>query len=83
MFGLIGSSYVCHKLGCFKRKTLEYYQDQEEEARQAAPLAPTNETVSQSETDDKSDQLAEEKMFLDDGEVSGSSPPTDTMEVLE
>lgn len=83
MFGLIGSSYLCHKLGCFKRKTLEYYQEQEEEALQAAPLAPTNGTVSQSETDNKTDLLAEENMHLDDGEASGSSPPTDTMEVLE
>ncbi|KAL3067537.1 hypothetical protein OYC64_017292 [Pagothenia borchgrevinki] len=80
---LIIITVIMFKLGCFKRKTLEYYQDQEEEALQAPPLAPTNKTVSQSETDDESDQLAEEKMFLDDGEASGSSPPTDTMEVLE
>ncbi|XP_010782102.1 integrin alpha-M [Notothenia coriiceps] len=80
---LIIITVIMFKLGCFKRKTLEYYQEQEEEALQAAPLAPTNETVSQSETDDKSDQLAEENMLLDDGEASGSSPPTDTMEVLE
>ena len=26
------SSFFCHKLGCFKRKTLEYYQEQEERA---------------------------------------------------
>ncbi|KAF3851882.1 hypothetical protein F7725_005237 [Dissostichus mawsoni] len=66
---LILITVIMFKLGCFKRKTLEYYQEQEEEALQAAPLAPTNETVSQSETDDKSDQLAEEKIPLDDGEI--------------
>ncbi|KAI4832766.1 hypothetical protein KUCAC02_015715 [Chaenocephalus aceratus] len=80
---LIIITVIMFKLGCFKGKTLEYYQEQEEEALQAAPLGPTNGTVSQSETDNKSDLLAEEHMHLDDGEASGSSPPTDTMEVLE
>ncbi len=78
-------SCVCRKLGCFKTKTLEYYQEQEQQAALDAgtPIelseAPTNGIVSQSETDSKSDQPSEEKTLLDDG----STPLTDTEEGLD
>lgn len=77
-------SCVCRKLGCFKRKTLEYYQEQEEEAalQDGTPSeltnAPTNGIVNVSETDGKSDQTLEEKTLLDDG----STPLADTEEEL-
>ncbi|KAK5866566.1 hypothetical protein PBY51_020749 [Eleginops maclovinus] len=80
---LIIITVIMFKLGCFKRKMLKDYQEQEDEALQAAPIVPTNGTFNQSEIDDESDYLEEEKVFLNDVEVSGSSSPTDTMEVLE
>lgn len=47
-------SSVCHKMGCFKRKTLEYYQEQEEEA-ELNTGTPT-----------KSDQSLEDKTLLEE-----------------
>ena len=42
-FGLMFFSCVCHKLGCFKRKTLEYYQEQEEALQAGNPLLEDDE----------------------------------------
>ncbi|XP_037617269.1 integrin alpha-D isoform X1 [Sebastes umbrosus] len=86
---LIIITVIMFKLGCFKRKTLEYYQEQEEEAALQAGTptestpAPSNGKVSQSETDGKSDQPSEDKTLLDDGEANGSTPPADTEEGLD
>ncbi|XP_070775265.1 integrin alpha-L [Enoplosus armatus] len=83
---LIIITVIMFKLGCFKRKTLEYYQEQEEEAAlqagtptESTPV-PTNGKVSQSQTDPE-----EEKTLLDDGEANSStpSPPADTKEGLD
>ena len=69
-------SSVYNKLGCFKRKRPEDYEEEEDEAPSKAenpPLlapAPTNGTVSQSETD----QPSEGKTLLGDGEANGATP---------
>ncbi|XP_029293609.1 integrin alpha-X [Cottoperca gobio] len=68
---LIMITVIMFKLGCFKRKTLEYYQ-------KTGGLA-----VSQSETHGKFDQPAEEKWLLDDDEGSGSPPQVDAVEGLD
>lgn len=75
-------SCVCRKLGCFKRKTVEYYQEQEEEAALQAGTptdAPANGIFNQSETDDKFDQLSVEKSLLDDD----GTLPAETEEGLD
>ncbi|KAM7009680.1 integrin alpha-L [Tautogolabrus adspersus] len=74
---LIIITVIMFKLGCFKRKTLEDYQA-EDDALQAdtcieyTPLS-TSQKVSQSEAEDKSDQSPEEKKLVDDGEANGNS----------
>ena len=90
--GLLGfswinfSSFFCHKLGCFKRKTLEYYQEQEERASLQAggdtDLTSdfTEGTASHSQANGKSD---EEKDLLDLGQADGATQPGDTKEELD
>nr|ASU50959.1 integrin alpha-L [Epinephelus coioides] len=80
---LIIIAIIMFKLGCFKRKTLEYYQEMEEEATHQAgtptksTTAPTQGADSHSETDNKPDPPPEEKTLLDDGETNGSIQPAD------
>ncbi|GLD61092.1 integrin alpha-L-like protein [Lates japonicus] len=81
---LIITIIMC-KMGCFKRKRF-YTEEEEENALQAYPEstpAPTNGLINQPETEDKSDQLSEDKMLLDDGEAGDSTPLADTKEGLE
>lgn len=80
---LIIIAIIMFKLGCFKRKTLEYYQEMEDEATRQADT-PTKSTTastqgadSHSETDNKPDPPPEEKTLLDDGETNGSIQPAD------
>ncbi|KAF7666949.1 hypothetical protein LDENG_00083350 [Lucifuga dentata] len=70
---LIIITVIMCKLGCFKRKTLEYYQEQEEKVSpqpdtptQSKP-ALTNTLDDQSQTN-KPDQTTEAKPLLDSGE---------------
>lgn len=90
--GLLGfsrnncSSFFCHKLGCFKRKTPEEFQERDERASvQAASsmdLTPAIKggTASQSQTNGKPD---EEKELLDDGEAGRATQPGDTKKDLD
>ncbi|XP_073333208.1 integrin alpha-L-like [Pagrus major] len=83
---LIIITVIMFKLGCFKRKTLEYYQEQEERASlqacadMACAPALTEGIASQSQTNGKSD---EEETRLDDGEADGATRPADTKEQLD
>ncbi|KAM4611701.1 integrin alpha-M isoform 2-T2 [Polymixia lowei] len=64
---------VMFKMGCFKRKTLQYYQDQdmdnsaEEKNDQPDTPAATDMSDGQSRTDAKSNETAEAKPLLDNG----------------
>lgn len=90
--GLLGfsrnncSSFFCHKLGCFKRKTPEEFQERDERASvQAASsmdLTPAIKggTASQSQTNGKPD---EENELLDDGEADRATQPGDTKKDLD
>lgn len=72
-------------MGCFKRKRF-YTEEEEENALQVyseSTPAPTNGLINQPETEDKSDQLSEDKMLLDDGEAGNSTLLADTKEGLE
>ncbi|XP_071359889.1 integrin alpha-M [Trachinotus anak] len=83
---LIIIGIIMFKLGCFKRRYTRDMMEEEEEAtfQTESTPAPTNGQLSQSETEDKSDQLSEEKQLLDDCEANGSKPPAeDTDEELE
>ncbi|KAM9314473.1 integrin alpha-M [Pholidichthys leucotaenia] len=81
---LIIIAIVMFKLGCFKRKTLQYYQEQEEEdgLQDLAPV-PTNGAINQSESDKKPDEQQEKTKFLDDIEANGSPMPDDILKELE
>ncbi|XP_031723040.1 integrin alpha-L isoform X1 [Anarrhichthys ocellatus] len=85
---LIIITVIMFKLGCFKRKTLEYYQEQDYDAAlqvdtpTQSTSAPTKEIVSQSETNGKCEP-SEEDALLDDGEANDSTPPADTEEGLD
>ncbi|XP_078121540.1 integrin alpha-M [Sander vitreus] len=57
---------IMFKLGCFKRKTPDYCEDQEENTALQSPTDTTNGIVIQSETDCISDQLSEDRNPLDD-----------------
>ncbi|KAM9857426.1 integrin alpha-L [Aulostomus maculatus] len=80
---LIIIAVIMKKLGCFKRKTVEYYQKLEGQAALQASAPPetgpaqSNGTGSQS----KSDQLAEEKSLLE--KVDDSHPSADTEIALD
>lgn len=90
--GLLGfsqnncSSFFCHKMGCFNRKTVEDFQEQEEkaslEAATSMDLTPAvkERTASQSQTNGKPD---EEKELLDDGEADRATQPGDTKKDLD
>ncbi|XP_072240244.1 integrin alpha-M [Leuresthes tenuis] len=58
---LIILTIILYKLGCFKRKTVEYYQQQEnkaslqDDASSGCSNSPTNGLLAQSETDSKPD----------------------------
>uniref|UniRef100_A0A4W6DAR3 VWFA domain-containing protein n=1 Tax=Lates calcarifer TaxID=8187 RepID=A0A4W6DAR3_LATCA len=81
---LIITIIMC-KMGCFKRKRF-YTEEEEENALQVyseSTPAPTNGLINQPETEDKSDQLSEDKMLLDDGEAGNSTLLADTKEGLE
>ncbi|XP_036940730.1 integrin alpha-L-like isoform X2 [Acanthopagrus latus] len=83
---LIIITVIMFKLGCFKRKTLEYYQEQEERASLQAggdtDLTSdfTEGTASHSQANGKSD---EEKDLLDLGQADGATQPGDTKEELD
>ncbi|XP_034739021.1 integrin alpha-X-like [Etheostoma cragini] len=70
---------IMFKLGCFKRKRLEYCEVQEEETapQDGIPAKSTTGTTqgicSHSETDSKSDQLSAHQSLLDDGEANCST----------
>ncbi|XP_031140267.1 integrin alpha-D isoform X2 [Sander lucioperca] len=64
---------IMFKLGCFKRKTPDYCEDQEEKTALQPPTDTTNGIVIKSETDCISDHSSEDKN-LDDGEAKGSTP---------
>uniref|UniRef100_A0A8C6MJH4 Integrin alpha-L-like n=1 Tax=Nothobranchius furzeri TaxID=105023 RepID=A0A8C6MJH4_NOTFU len=74
---LIILTVIMWKLGCFKRKTMEYYQEQEDkvswENGSPANFNPdfSSRMMSISETDKKSDQLPEEKQLLDAEKTNG------------
>ncbi|XP_035515426.1 integrin alpha-M [Morone saxatilis] len=80
---LIIITIIMFKLGCFKRKTLEYYQEQEEEAATQADTpteitpTPTNGTVNQSEAASKPDQPAEETKLLEEDEENAPTQSAD------
>ncbi|XP_070684031.1 integrin alpha-X [Pempheris klunzingeri] len=78
---LIIITVIMFKLGCFKRKTREYYEEQEEEALQAG--SPTESTPAPTNGIKNPDQPSEEKKLLSDGEATGSAPPRDTEEALD
>ncbi|XP_034044085.1 integrin alpha-X [Thalassophryne amazonica] len=85
---LIIITVILCKLGCFKRKTQEYYQQQNATSPQTASLLENNSAVtptsaSQSETDGKPDQPAEEKLVLDNGNADSSISPDSTEKELE
>ncbi|XP_019735483.1 integrin alpha-M isoform X1 [Hippocampus comes] len=62
---LILVTCIMYKLGCFKRKTVQYYQEQEEEAvHQMGNAAQDNGLASQH----ASEPLAEEKTLLEDNQ---------------
>ncbi|XP_026159746.1 integrin alpha-M [Mastacembelus armatus] len=77
---LIIITVIMLKLGCFKRKSLEYYQEQEDEAAcQAATnpeysLAVTEETDHQPKTDDESVKPLEATNLLDNGDSNSNTP---------
>ncbi|XP_008292527.1 integrin alpha-X [Stegastes partitus] len=81
---LIIITVIMFKLGCFKRKTQEYYQELDQEAASTAGVA-TNGSTSKPESDDKLPQSPEEKKLLEAGEeeedAATKSPaaPTDEM----
>ncbi|KAM3864688.1 integrin alpha-L [Diretmus argenteus] len=64
---------IMFKMGCFKRKTVEYYQEMEDKTADE-PAAPEmsepakTDNNSQSETDSKSDQTVGEKLLVNDGD---------------
>ncbi|KAA8594504.1 hypothetical protein FQN60_011639 [Etheostoma spectabile] len=80
---------IMFKLGCFKRKTLEYCEGQEEETapQDGIPAKSTTGTTvgicSHSETDSKSDQPSEHQSLLDDGEANCSTSSVQSKEELE
>ncbi|KAM6941946.1 integrin alpha-L [Lycodopsis pacificus] len=85
---LIIITVIMFKLGCFKRKTLEYYQEQDDDTAALQAGTPTQSTsaptnVSQWETNGKCDEPSEEDALLDDGEANDSTPPADTEEGLD
>ncbi|XP_076583441.1 integrin alpha-M-like [Chaetodon auriga] len=77
---LIIITVIMWKMGCFKRKTIEDYENQARRASLSAgtptELTPAlkHRSPSQSEGDGKSDQPSEEKI-LDDGEANITTPP--------
>ncbi|XP_034388003.1 integrin alpha-M isoform X2 [Cyclopterus lumpus] len=85
---LIIITVIMFKLGCFKRRTMEYYQEQEDGAAlqpgsaTQPTSAPTSGLVSQSETNGQHDKPTEEISLLDDGEAKSNSTTADTEEEL-
>ncbi|XP_069024357.1 integrin alpha-X-like [Embiotoca jacksoni] len=85
---LVIITVIMFKLGCFKRKTVDYYLEQEEKASLQActfaesALVPTNGAIVKSEADDESEP-PEVKKLLDDGEANGSPPAVDAEDGLE
>ncbi|XP_068444941.1 integrin alpha-D [Clinocottus analis] len=78
---LIIITIIMFKLGCFKRKTLEYYQKNSQPGTPTqSRAASTSGLVSQPETNANCDKPAEEITLLDDGEANNSSPPAETKE---
>lgn len=65
-------------MGCFKRKTSEYFQEQADrdsiQNENDAPKTPvaSNETTTVLETDEKSNPAPENKTLLDNDEANGS-----------
>ncbi|XP_054460569.1 integrin alpha-D [Anoplopoma fimbria] len=77
---LIIITVIMFMLGCFKRKSPNYHEEQENDALLSGipTPAPTNGFSSPSETNSKSEEPPEENALLDDGEANDSSPPADT-----
>lgn len=75
---LIIITVVMFKLGCFKRKTLEYYQEHEDDgaAPQTTP-APAAGPLGQSEANGKHVAPREEVTLLGGGEANGGAPPAE------
>ncbi|KAM6940479.1 integrin alpha-L-like [Xenentodon cancila] len=69
---------IMFKLGCFKRKTIEEFEEEHEKAshqEDKATLAPFSGVTTKSESDDKSDDTAEEKAFLGNSTTELTSAP--------
>ncbi|XP_037546385.1 integrin alpha-D [Nematolebias whitei] len=73
---MIVITVVMFKLGCFKRKTIQDYQEQDDqvsvEDNKETSLAPGNGMTTVSETEEKSHPAPEEKTLLDASETNGS-----------
>uniref|UniRef100_A0A667Y0X9 VWFA domain-containing protein n=1 Tax=Myripristis murdjan TaxID=586833 RepID=A0A667Y0X9_9TELE len=65
---------IMFKMGCFKRKTVEYYQEQEEKANDDLEDSE-GEADGQSQPENKPDQPAEAKPLLNDGFAATNSSP--------
>uniref|UniRef100_A0A667Y979 VWFA domain-containing protein n=1 Tax=Myripristis murdjan TaxID=586833 RepID=A0A667Y979_9TELE len=70
---------IMFKMGCFKRKTVEYYQEQEEKANDDLEDSE-GEADGQSQPENKPDQPAEAKPLLNDGFAATNSSPPSNME---
>lgn len=68
-------------MGCFKRRKLPDDEDRDD-VQESIP-APTKDTVSQSNTDSKSDQASEKNKLLDNNEANGSTPLPDPEEEMD
>ncbi|XP_071772136.2 integrin alpha-X [Centroberyx gerrardi] len=80
---LIIISVIMFKMGCFKRKTVQYYQDQEDQASDQLDTPAQSDPAiasSQSQTDGKSDAPAEAKPLLDGDDDSDRITPGNAAE---
>uniref|UniRef100_A0A1A7WS47 Integrin, alpha L (Antigen CD11A (p180), lymphocyte function-associated antigen 1, alpha polypeptide) n=2 Tax=Iconisemion striatum TaxID=60296 RepID=A0A1A7WS47_9TELE len=86
---LIILTVIMWKLGCFKRKTMEYYQEQEDKVswENGSPmdLNPgfSSGMMSISETKKKSDQLPEDQKLLEAEKTNGSPLESDIKDLSE
>ncbi|XP_068177473.1 integrin alpha-D isoform X2 [Antennarius striatus] len=77
---LIFITIIMLKSGCFRRKTLEFYQEQEESgSRPSGALAPTNGTVSQSDATNH-EPPSEEALLEDSGTRTPAGEDSDESE---
>ncbi|XP_028264897.1 integrin alpha-M [Parambassis ranga] len=80
---LIILTIILCKMGCFKRKTMQYYQEQEEEAEEEAALQASTAAAATAATSGSTNGNEEKEKLLGAAEANGSTTPAVTQEEEE